>query len=122
MKLAFLRAQLAGDERTARRVKSIWRQVGDTGVIIASDGKRAEECANGNWAGIAEHIVRHDPEQVLSVVKAKRRTLERHAQCGTGRGHCDDGGHAHADGGCPDLDDLLLAYADRLGFEDEWRP
>ena len=73
----FLKARLDEDEAAASRVKSSWRQIGETGVIVASDGDRAEECANGNWTGIAEHIVRHDPARVLAEVEAKRRTMAR---------------------------------------------
>ncbi|MGV0096933.1 DUF6221 family protein [Streptomyces californicus] len=65
-------ARLAEDEAAAREVRGSWRQIGETGVIVASDGDRAEECANGNWTGIAEHIVRHDPERVLAEAGSKR--------------------------------------------------
>lgn len=74
-KIPFLRARLDEDERIARRVESSWRQVGETGVIVASDGERAEECANGNWAGIAEHIVQHDPARALREVHVKKARL-----------------------------------------------
>lgn len=72
----FVRARLDEDAAAARRVDSSWRQIGNTGVIVASDGERAEECANGNWAGIADHIVRHDPARVLKDIEAKRQTLQ----------------------------------------------
>ncbi|MFF2502213.1 DUF6221 family protein [Streptomyces sp. NPDC058067] len=72
----FLRARLDEDEAAAMRVRSSWRQIGETGVIVASDGGYAEECANGNWTGIAEHIVRHDPARVLAEVEVKRQLLE----------------------------------------------
>ena len=76
----FLTARLDDDAAAAKRVESRWRQIGETGVIVASDGTHAEECANGNWAGIAEHIVRHDPARVLAEVDAKRRILASYTE------------------------------------------
>lgn len=71
----FLRARLDEDERAARRAGDSFRQIGETGVIVATEGDRAEECASANWAGAAEHIVRHDPARVLAEVESKRRLL-----------------------------------------------
>ena len=66
------------------------------------------------------------PARVLAEVDAKRRALTRHRQCGTGIGHCDDGGHAwdEEDGprGCADLADLALPYADDADYDEAWRP
>ncbi|WP_406735364.1 DUF6221 family protein [Streptomyces sp. NBC_01108] len=107
----FLRDRLNEDEAVARRVKSSWRQIGETGVIVASDGDRAEECANGNWTGIAEHIVRHDPARVLREVEAKRQLLD---------------GHTPDYHWCPMGDNVLkvlaLPHADHPDYRDEWRP
>lgn len=64
-------------EQKARRVKADWHQVGETGVIVASDGGRnAEECGNGNWAGIAEFMVDNDPSSVLRRCEADRKLVE----------------------------------------------
>lgn len=64
-------------EEKALRVKADWHQVGETGVIVASDGGRnPEECANGNWAGIAEFMVDNDPSSVLRRCEADRRLLK----------------------------------------------
>lgn len=66
-------------EQKARRVKADWHQVGNTGVIVASDGgKNPEECGNGNWAGIAEFMVDNDPSSVLRHCKADRELLREH--------------------------------------------
>lgn len=73
--VAWLREQVDEDERVALHVKSSWRLVGDTGVIVASDGTHAEECAAGYWSGIGEHIVCHDPQRALDEVAAKRQIL-----------------------------------------------
>lgn len=75
--IAFLHARLDEDTEAARRAGDSSRQIGETGVIVATEGDRAEECASANWAGIAEHIVRHDPARVLAEIDAKRRTLIR---------------------------------------------
>ncbi|MFJ2676419.1 DUF6221 family protein [Streptomyces sp. NPDC087525] len=107
----FLRARLDEDEQAACRVKSSWRQIGGTGVIVASDGGRAEECANGNWTGVAEHIVRHDPARVLVEVEAQRALID---------------GHAADSHWCPMGDGLFkvlaLPYADHPDYRPEWRP
>jgi Family of unknown function (DUF6221) len=54
-------------------------------------------------------------------VDARRRMLDRHAECGSGAGYCDDGGHAPLSwGGCPDLGDLLAPYQDHPGYDPSW--
>jgi hypothetical protein len=122
----WLGAQLDEDEATARNVESSWRQIGETGVIVASDGQYAEECANGNWAGIAEHIVRHDPARVLREIDAKRQLLALHTEledsqemqtyCST----CDTTGK-YPEYPCTTLRLLALPYADRAGYREDWR-
>jgi len=42
----WLRAQLDEDEQIARRAGDSFRQIGETGVIVATEGDRAEECAS----------------------------------------------------------------------------
>lgn len=73
--VAFLRDRLDEDERIARRPGDSFRQIGETGVIVATEGDRAEECASANWAGVADHIVRHDPARVLREVEGKRGVI-----------------------------------------------
>ncbi|MFI8535382.1 DUF6221 family protein [Streptomyces aquilus] len=123
--------QLAVDERLAQRVGGAWRQIGETGVIVSSDGTHAEECANGNWTGIAEHIVEHDPQRVLREVEAQRALLAQFSAAG------DRMDRAARD------DDLVVyqesraevrtlhyaarlhaaaAYCGRPGYREEWRP
>ncbi|MFE7347509.1 DUF6221 family protein [Streptomyces fimicarius] len=128
--MQFLRDRLDKDDQTARRVESSWRQIGDTGVIVASDGERAEECANGNWTGIAEHIVRHDPARILREVDAKRKITECHEPWVAGNGDtiCGRCGREHIDGRpgghfpCQTLRLLALPYADHPDYRDDWRP
>ncbi|MFF8485188.1 DUF6221 family protein [Streptomyces antibioticus] len=126
----WLRAQLDDDERAARRAGDSFRQIGETGVIVAVEGDRAEECASANWAGIAEHIVAHDPARVLREIEAKRRIMECHEPWVAGNGDtiCGRCGREHIDGRpgghfpCQTLRLLALPYAHRPGYRDEWRP
>ncbi|MGW3213126.1 DUF6221 family protein [Streptomyces parvus] len=110
----FLRDRFNEDEHTARRAGDSFKQIGETGVIVATDGDRAEECASANWAGIAEHIVRHDPARVLAEVNAKRATFHRINE------------HINM----TDLDEihrdllrlLALPYANHPAYNEKWRP
>ncbi|MFF5795775.1 DUF6221 family protein [Streptomyces albogriseolus] len=114
----WLGAQLDEDERIARRAGDSFRQIGETGVIVATEGDRAEECASANWAGVAAHIVTHDPARVLREVAAKRQIIER---CTRVQGLLLDDFTAERL-----ADDVLallaLPYADRPGYREEWRP
>lgn len=120
--VAFLRERLDEDEQTARRAGESFRQVGETGVIVTTEGDRAEECASANWAGIAEHIVRHDPARVLREVEAARRLIRAHAKWCSGR--CEA---KHPEGGFDaahywGLKVRAEVYADHPDYRPEWRP
>lgn len=121
----WLSAQLNADERIARRAGDSFRQIGETGVIVATEGDRAEECATANWTGIAEHIAAWDPARVLREIDAKRALLRR-ANGGVDYPHThpgeDDANHLgrHHDDGLLRL--LALPYADREGYRAEWAP
>ncbi|MFH8627739.1 DUF6221 family protein [Streptomyces vietnamensis] len=116
--IAFLRARLDEDARAARRAGDSFRQIGETGVIVATEGDRAEECASVNWAGIAEHIVRHDPARVLAEVDAKRRMLEQFGSIAKGD-FIDAGEQVVAQAA---LELLALPFADHPDYQDTWRP
>jgi hypothetical protein len=120
----WLRDQLDEDERIARRAGDSFRQIGETGVIVATEGDRAEECASANWAGVAEHIVAHDPARVLREIDAKRRIVERYERAMENRrAHPDDlasAGALLALHGAVNL--LALPYVDRPGYREEWAP
>jgi len=137
----FLRARLDEDAAIAKRVESRWRQIGETGVIVASDGTHAEECANGNWTGIADHIARHDPARVLAEVDAKRRMVDVHGprklypdadsllqrtlivcrSCGPSQFPKRPASHHMYP--CPTLRLLALPYVDNHpDYRDTWRP
>ena len=124
----WLRAQLGEDERIARRAGDSFRQIGETGVIVATEGDRAEECASANWAGVAEHIVRHDPARVLREIEAKRAVVARYEfACGEAcRLTLTEEERevwvqvAGALQSCVLL--LAGAYEDRPGYQESWRP
>ncbi|MFE7906514.1 DUF6221 family protein [Streptomyces albogriseolus] len=123
----WLGQQIDEDERIARRAGDSFRQIGETGVIVATEGDQAEECASANWAGVAEHIVAHDPARVLREIDAKRQIIALHHQledaqemldfCAT----CDATGK-YPEYPCTTLRLLALPYADRPGYREEWRP
>jgi hypothetical protein len=46
------------------------------------------------------YIIRYDPQRALREVAAGRDILDRHMDCGTGDGYCDDGGHGFVGWGC----------------------
>jgi hypothetical protein len=117
----WLAEQFDEDERIARRAGDSFRQIGETGVIVATEGDRAEECASANWAGVAEHIVAHDPARVLREIDAKRRILAEHALNGWVCTTCDNG-QVEQVFPCPTLCLLALPYADRPGYREECHP
>lgn len=121
--VAFLKARLDEDEAAARRVDTSWRQDGETGVILASDGRNAEECAAAYWTGIAEHIVRHDPRRVLADIAAKRlliKEYEGEAWVSKQQGHKS----GWTEGGLSARRTLLEAFAkvydDHPDHQDKW--
>jgi hypothetical protein len=116
----WLSAQLDEDERIARRAGDSFRQIGETGVIVATEGDRAEECASANWGGVAEHIVAHDPARVLREIDSKRQMIEtftrRYEASKASSTSTATGAHwvMLAD----TLRLLALPYADRSGYEE----
>jgi hypothetical protein len=122
----FLRARLAEDEQAARRAGETFRQIGETGVIVAIERDRAEECASANWTGIAEHIVRHDPARILRDVERDQRLLDLHAP---GETEYVDGDvcmtcEVKGEGPyypCQTLRLLTLPYADHPDYNESWQ-
>lgn len=109
--VTWLRAQLAEDERAARA----WLPFGNP-----TDADR-------------DHIARHDPVRMLADVDAKRRILDLHAPvngydpngpvCST----CGEPGNLGDETAvvrwpCPTVRLVVLPYADRAGYQAEWRP
>lgn len=140
----WLGEQLDEDARITRRAGDSFRQIGETGVIVATEGDRAEECASANWAGIAEHIVEWDPARVLREIDAKRRIVAAYIPPGTsphpgqpcinyeGQDPADydesDACSRHVEASKTTLHHdyvlrlLALAYEDRAGYREGWRP
>lgn len=137
--IAFLRARLAEDERTARAVED--RSAPWDGQWMA-DGNSAVRTLNGHVLfyrhgaaplkpGLTEHIARHDPARVLREVAAKRELLDEHQDvndglCGTcvnsDWGYPTHGGSSPQNFPCRTLRLLALPYADHPEYREEWRP
>ncbi|MGW6743767.1 DUF6221 family protein [Streptomyces sp. NPDC055025] len=115
--VAFIRARLNEDEEIARRAGDSFRQIGETGVIVATEGDRAEECASANWAGVAEHIVAQDPARVLREIDAKRKTLDDCEGIIVGWHYEESKEFAH-----DVLRNAALPYVDHADYREEWRP
>lgn len=132
---AFISARLDEDEHIARmaaedasaganwHVDATYRLSGHAGVC----GENGEVIVYDEGSPTqmeAEHIARHDPARTLREVAARRRTLERHEECGTGVGYCDDGGKGWEKAGfflCNDKMDLASIWSDHPDYRDEWR-
>lgn len=118
----FLRARLDEDEQAARRAGDSFRQIGETGVIVATEGDRAEECASANWAGVAEHIVRHDPTRVLCEIDARRKLLNKYAEVADNDVNEVEYAHGYANALGEAVRLTALTYADHPDYREEWRP
>lgn len=135
----FLTARLDEDEKAAAAAGEgplgRWEigpaAPGDSGGLQAAWVSSAEGwmiAEVGSERVFAEHIVRHDPARVLTDIAAKRRTLERHRECGSGHGYCDapedytGPGNAYLVelGRCADLCDAAAPYADRPDYNPDW--
>lgn len=134
--VAFLTARIGEDEQVAQAaIEEVgepewigsdesghaWRYQ-HSGVWGDDDGpcSEAPEVATTGLKLVQRHIARHDPARVLREVKAKRRILARHAECGTGSGYCDDGGHDLGGLGCGDLRDLAAPFSGEPGYDERW--
>ncbi|MFF8412860.1 DUF6221 family protein [Streptomyces omiyaensis] len=122
--LEFLTARLREDEEAAlaaawdpdasRRwvaeplARRRWGLVDDAG-----SGVTIVDPANADAAGVARHIERHDPAQVLRAVAAQRRLVE-YIEEQLGAGPEDKLAHA--------LQVLALAYSGHPDYQAAWRP
>lgn len=141
----FLRAQLDEDERVARAADSGRWLPEDKGITFeyrADDfhGGEAQARLVADTRANQWHIANWDPARVLAEVDAKRRMLELHAPVASGSyiqpgplqcEHCADQCHSRSGLGCDSPDApwpcdtvrlLALPYADRPGYQEEWRP
>jgi len=122
----FLAARLDEDESAANGCmncgRPIRRGATSTGYTHGRTG--------GDWQGvrcpgkITGALPWPDPARVLREVEAKRRILERHRDCGSGVGYCDDGGHGSdgEDPGCAEMEDLAAPYSDHPDYDPSWSP
>lgn len=130
--IAFIRQQLAEDERVARAAANhgaTWRDGSGKTLIYPSDEARHPgPIIIGPYGDLeaehTDHIVRWDPARVLAEVEAKRRILDEYE----GYASDDDPDHEHAQfaaNAALALEGVikLLAqpYAGHSGFREEWR-
>jgi len=111
--IAFLRARLDEDEKTAHRAH------GDLFSVLGQ-----VEYYDGAAEMDEQHITRHNPKRVLAEVEAKRQVLIEHQPwrprwCST----CDvPGDYQGREHGCTTVRLLALPYADHPDYRDAWRP
>lgn len=138
----WLRAQLDEDERIARTACEYaspeWRLDEETSETVLwwppephvaeQERKHGLPVVSDQWRGmtidaggarLAPHIARHDPARVLREIDAKREVL-RLAERAHDYHETFLNGFAAAMEGALRL--FALAYADRPGYRDEWRP
>ncbi|MEV0256984.1 DUF6221 family protein [Streptomyces sp. NPDC050732] len=109
-----------------------WRALGESVL----DDDNAEVVTLCDLADAA-HVARQDPARVLREIDANRRRLERHTpQLMVGRDSnegapstyvlgcptCQAGVVVEGDWPCEEVRDMLVSYADRPGYREEWRP
>jgi hypothetical protein len=126
--VVWLRTQLDEDEARAMAAPRGPWSVQVSGSIVDADGGRVIPSVGGALDGravrwpegpVVEHVVGHDPARVLREIDAKREVV-RLAE----RAH--DYAPTFTSGFAAALEGVLrmyaVAYADRPGFREEWRP
>ncbi|MFI1677035.1 DUF6221 family protein [Streptomyces sp. NPDC020607] len=138
--------QLDEDERIAREAGgAAWEELPVSGWVHTSPLPASEWQPPGYDHHVASvplpvdrvHIVQWDPARVLREIDANRRRLERHApQPMVGRDSdendpstyvlgcptCQVDVVSEGDWPCEEVRDMLISYADRPGYREEWRP
>ena len=128
--IAFIRARIDEDERTARRAADVydgattWELTRATAMDVGERTFIAEIGADedGFRPSELDHIARHDPARVLREVEAKRRILDeyRAAQANL-KQHPDDlAGKGWLLGTVRVINLLALPYADHPDYRPEW--
>ncbi|QCX81079.1 hypothetical protein C9F11_37480 [Streptomyces sp. YIM 121038] len=126
----WLRAQLDEDERIARAARGVefckdgrWVTRGPFEEGLGGIHSEAGEAILGEEENVpfavADHASRHDPARVLREIGAKRDLL-RVAKAARDYHETFTSGFASALEGTLRL--FALAYADRPGYREEWRP
>jgi hypothetical protein len=142
--IAWLRAQLDDDERVARAASMAPWLRDEANASIRHSGPSASKSSEPFGMYViasvgaydigrpshedAEHIARWDPARVLAEVDAKRRILELHRRVPdnvaprlgfSAPDMCEVDAQTWP---CPTVRLLVLPYAARPGYRDEWRP
>lgn len=127
----FILARYGDIEQAARAASpGPWSPDADGNDVLAADGIPVAEgfaLSGPQLRATVQHITFHDPAYVLDDIAAKRQIVDLHRECGTGLGHCDDGGHGIdfddlPGGGCATLLFLAAPFADHPDFDPSWRP
>jgi hypothetical protein len=118
----FLEARYGELEHAAKSAGGIgW--VADLSDVYTADDEGRRVISDATWA-VANHVALHDPEKTLRDLAAKRALTADHADCGSGGGYCDDGGHGWdhlPEGGCSTLAHLAAPYDQHPDFDPAWR-
>lgn len=96
------------------------------GLPVTSDEWRGVMVDSSGNAGLGQHVARHDPARVLREIESKRQML-RDADdfCAEYDNDIDDDNSAAQRAYCwrdTIRRNLAVAYADRPGYLEEWRP
>jgi hypothetical protein len=127
--IAFLRARLDEDERTARSV--LWDGSGNTlkwDLPFSATVQVGSEVFTTDDSAVADHIARHDPARVLAEVDAKRRIVDECAYWINKINASATDKYPYpnlAERGevvLPVITLLALPYASHPAYRDEWRP
>jgi hypothetical protein len=110
-------------EEAARHTEPDWSDGGTYGESVTTEPRHVP-VAVGPWSGqmldeVRAHIAAHDPARVLREIEAKRDLL-RLASAAHDYHETFTSGFASALEGTLRL--FALAYADRVGYREEWRP
>jgi hypothetical protein len=126
--VVWLRGVLDEDERVARTLDGEgWSAQGCDihGMRRVTVDYSAEYVVACTLAVRGEHIALHDPAAVLADIEAKRRVLDEQARLLDGATTCDHCDLTHepaVDLAAVLLRLLAMAYANRPGYREEWRP
>ncbi len=111
--ITWLRAQLDCDERAANNLDE----------LANYERNGIESTAGGH---VVDYLDRFSSDRALAEVDAERRILDLHAE----PHECPEWDRAlgetctgyYGDEGCPTLRLLALPFADRPGYQEEWKP
>ncbi|MCX4993825.1 DUF6221 family protein [Streptomyces longwoodensis] len=125
--VAWLRAQLDEDERTAQAASpGPWYVNAEHDEVMAVDDVTVAEgfaLSGRQLRATVDHIARHDPARVLREIDTKRRLLDLHRPyVPEPNQSCLGCAGGIMFSSCPVVRLLALSYTDRPGYREEWRP